>query len=112
MGFLYFIVVSFFIAISMTGQLSQLISANQVVIFSWVRCPFCVKAKQLLGGLSKDVATYDIDQRPDGDAIHAEIIKATQHETVPAIWINGQFIGGFSEVDALHKQGKLEGMLA
>ena len=96
----------------MSGKLAQLVGANQVVIFSWVRCPFCVKAKQLLGGLSKDVATYDLDQLPEGNALHEEIVKATQHETVPAVWINQQFIGGFSEVDALHKQGKLVSMLA
>lgn len=95
----------------MSGKVAQLVAANSVVIFSWVRCPFCVKAKALLGGLSKDVAIYDIDKMPEGDALHQEIIQTTNHETVPAIYIKGQFIGGFSDVDALHKQGKLEAML-
>lgn len=95
----------------MSGRLAQLTGANAVVIFSWVRCPYCVKAKALLGPLSKDVAIYDIDKMPEGDAIHAEIIAATQHETVPAIWIKNQFVGGFSDVDALHREGKLVPML-
>jgi glutaredoxin 3 len=94
------------------SKLAQLTAANTVVIFSWVRCPYCVKAKELLGGLSKDVAIYDIDQMPEGEELHKEIIKQTNHETVPAIWIKNQFIGGFSDVDALHKQGKLTAMLA
>jgi glutaredoxin 3 len=97
----------------MSGRLAQLTGANAVVIFSWVRCPFCVKAKALLGGLSNDVAIYDIDQMADGNALHAEIIKATNgHDTVPAIWVKNEFVGGFSDVDALHKQGKLTQMLA
>eukprot|EP00672_Neobodo_designis_P015538 CAMPEP_0174849642 /NCGR_PEP_ID=MMETSP1114-20130205/16682_1 /TAXON_ID=312471 /ORGANISM="Neobodo designis, Strain CCAP 1951/1" /LENGTH=98 /DNA_ID=CAMNT_0016084019 /DNA_START=44 /DNA_END=340 /DNA_ORIENTATION=- len=97
----------------MSGRLAQMTGANAVVIFSWVRCPFCRKAKDLLNGLSKDVAVYELDQMADGNALHQEIISATNgHDTVPAIWVRNQFVGGFSDVDALHKQGKIAQMLA
>ena len=95
----------------MSTKLQQLTEKDTVVIFSWVECPFCKKAKELLGGLSKEVAIYDLELMADGDELHKEIIAATKQETVPAIWIKNQFIGGFSEVDALHKQGKLSEML-
>lgn len=95
----------------MTGKLSQLVAADSVVIFSWVTCPYCAKAKALLGDMTKDLAIYDIDQMPEGDALHKEIIQATKQETVPAIFIKGQFIGGASDVEELHKQGKLEPMI-
>ena len=49
----------------MTGKLSQLVAANSVVIFSWVTCPYCAKAKALLGDMTKDLAIYDIDQMPE-----------------------------------------------
>ena len=97
----------------MSGRVAQLTGANAVVIFSWVRCPFCVKAKALLNGVSKDVAVYELDTMADGDALHKEIISVTNgHDTVPAVWVKNQFVGGFSEVDALHKQGKLAQMLS
>jgi glutaredoxin 3 len=92
-------------------SLAPLVASNRVVIFSWVQCPFCVRAKQLFAGLTKDVSAYDIDRMPEGNAIQAEIIKQFNHDTVPAVFIKGQFIGGFSDCDALHKQGKLVPML-
>ena len=97
----------------MASRLPQLTGANAVVIFSWVRCPFCAKAKTLLNSLSKDVAVYELDQMAEGNALHQEIITATNgHDTVPAVWVRNEFVGGFSEVDALHKQGKLAKMLS
>jgi len=89
-----------------------MIAANKVVIFSWVRCPFCVKAKQLFVGLTKEVAVFDIDQMPNGDELQGEIIKAYDHDTVPAVFIKGKFIGGYSDCAALHSQGQLVKMLA
>lgn len=47
----------------------------------------------------------------EGDAIHEEIIKATGHDTVPAIYIDGKLIGGFSDADALNKAGKLKELI-
>ena len=95
----------------MSSAVAKLIASNQVVIFSWVRCPYCVKAKALLQPLSKDVAVYDVDKMENGEALHNEVIKMTGQETVPAVFINGKFIGGFSDTDALHRQGKLVPML-
>ena len=89
-----------------------MIASNKVVIFSWVQCPYCVKAKQLFASLSKEVTAYEIDKMPEGGAIKTEIEKKFKHDTVPAVFIKGQFIGGFSDCDALHKQGKLVPMLA
>ncbi len=93
---------------------AELIASGRVVIFSWVTCPYCVKAKKLLQPLvpPEEYKVYDIDRMPNGDAIHAEIIKATNHETVPAVYINGQFVGGFSDCDALNRQGQLQKLIA
>ncbi len=92
--------------------ITPLIASNRVVIFSWVHCPYCVKAKQLFATLTKDVTTYEIDQMPNGKAMKVEIEKKFRHDTVPAVFIKGDFIGGFSDCDALHKQGKLVPMLS
>lgn len=88
-----------------------LLTANKVVVFGWVRCPYCVKVKTLLDSITKDVSYFYVDKMENGEAIHGEIIKATGHETVPAVFINGSLVGGFSETDALHKEGKLAELL-
>jgi glutaredoxin 3 len=89
-----------------------LIAANKVVVFAWVKCPYCVKVKALLDSVTKDVTYVYVDTVENGEAIREEIIKATGHETVPAVFINGKLIGGFSDTNALNEQGKLLELLA
>jgi glutaredoxin 3 len=93
-------------------SLAALSVSKRVVIFSWVQCPYCVRAKELFAGLTKDVVAYDIDKMPEGGAIKAEIEKQFNHDTVPAVFIKGKFVGGFSDCNALHQQGKLVPMLS
>ena len=88
-----------------------LIDSANTVLFTWAHCPFCVKAKALLTPMTENIKIYDLQSIENGNAIHAEIIKATGHETVPAVYIGGKLIGGFSEVAKLHSEGKLEGMV-
>ena len=98
----------------MSARLPSIVSSNKVIVFSWVRCPFCVKAKQLLGGLvpASEMTTFDLDSMgAEGEALHNEVIAATQHDTVPAIYIKEKFIGGFSDLDSLQKSGELEKLL-
>ena len=92
---------------------TDLINSGRVVIFSWVSCPFCRRAKALLQPMvpPEQYKVYELDQMPYGDAIHDEIIKQFDHDTVPAVFINGKFIGGFSETDALNKSGELQKLL-
>ena len=90
-----------------------LIGSAKVVIFSWVRCPYCVKAKNLLSSMTKDLNVVQLDTMGlDGEKIHHEVIQMTNHDTVPAIFIRGKFIGGFTDVDALNKRGELEALMS
>ena len=91
---------------------AALINSANVVIFSWTRCPYCVRAKALLTPMTKNLKIYELDTMgAEGDSIHNEIIKATGHDTVPAIFIDGKLIGGFSDADALNKAGKLTSLI-
>ena len=88
------------------------VGAAHVVIFSWVRCPYCVRAKALLMPMTKNIKVFELDQMgAQGEHIHRRIIQATGHDTVPAIYIGGVLVGGYSEVDALYKSGKLQPMI-
>jgi len=77
----------------------------RVKIFSTASCPFCVKAKQLLSkwNISYDEAMIDTDQ-----AARRDFAKATNGaRTVPQIIIDGECIGGFTELTELHMDDKL-----
>jgi glutaredoxin 3 len=93
--------------------LAQVIAANKVICIGTTTCPFCIKAKNMLAPIAKDLKVLNINTMGgEGDALQAEIEKTYNHDTVPAVFIAGKFIGGFSETDALNKQGKLAAMVA
>ena len=81
---------------------------KEVKIYSTNYCPFCVRAKKLLE--SKKIAFTEIDVTGDDDA-RRNLAEATGRKTVPQIFIGEALIGGFDDLDALNKQGKLEAML-
>jgi len=81
---------------------------KEVKIYSTNYCPFCVRAKKLLE--SKKIAFTEIDVTGDDDA-RRNLAEATGRKTVPQIFIGEAPIGGFDDLDALNKQGKLEAML-
>lgn len=92
-------------------QIDDLLASNKVVVFSFVRCPFCVKAKGLLNELNIPFKAIEVDQIPEGMALRAELANRTGRTSVPSIWIDGQFIGGMNDgnpgLGPLHAQGKL-----
>ncbi|CAM9345230.1 unnamed protein product [Pylaiella littoralis] len=74
--------------------------STKVVVFSWTRCPFCKKAKQLMEDLLDDPADYEfleLDERQDGNAIRYELSQITGRTSVPQIWIAGKFVGGCND---------------
>lgn len=78
----------------------------RVKVFSTANCPFCVKAKQML---TKWNIPY-VEAMIDSDAsARREFAKATNGaRTVPQIIIDGECIGGFTELTELHMDDKLD----
>lgn len=81
---------------------------SKVVIYTTAICPFCINAKRLLQ--SKGVG---FDERPvDGKpGLRQRMMQKSGQRTVPQIWIGQQHVGGYSELWALDKSGKLDQML-
>ncbi|MFL5262927.1 MAG: glutaredoxin 3 [Anaeromyxobacteraceae bacterium] len=79
-----------------------------VQIYTKRVCPYCTSAKLLLK--KKGVAYEEIDVENDEEQ-RAWLVGATGQRTVPQIFVDGRSLGGFSEVDALDKQGKLDAIL-
>ena len=71
-------------------------------------CPYCTSAKTLLK--RKGVAYEEIDVEDD-DAKRTWLVETTGQRTVPQIFVDGRPLGGFSDIDALDKQGKLDPIL-
>ena len=79
-----------------------------VRIYSKEQCPYCVRAKALLD--RKGIAYEVIDAEHD-DALRAWLVEATGQRTVPQIFVGDRSLGGFSDIDALDRQGKLDAIL-
>lgn len=81
-----------------------------IVIYRTEYCPYCDMAKRLFDEIG---VTYEqIDVTNDAEA-RAELLKRTGGKrTVPQIFINGQSVGGFTDVQALKRTGELDKMLA
>jgi glutaredoxin 3 len=80
-----------------------------VKMYSTGMCPFCVMAERLL--LSKGVTGIEkirVDLEP---AKRAEMMERTGRRTVPQIYIGDTHVGGYEDLAALDKAGKLEALL-
>jgi glutaredoxin 3 len=77
----------------------------RVEIYTGPNCAFCVAAKTLLKQRGLDYAEFRIDLDPlKRDEMLA---RSTQRRTVPQIFINDQHVGGFEELAAADRSGKL-----
>ena len=80
-----------------------------VVVYSKSWCPYCVMAKRLLS--SKGVNFEEIDVEAD-PAIMQKMMAESGQRTVPQIWVGETHVGGFDQLSALDRAGKLDPLLA
>ena len=79
-------------------------------MYSTGLCPFCVMAEKLL--LAKGVQGLEkvrVDLAPDR---RAEMMERTGRRTVPQIYVGETLVGGYDELAALDRAGKLDPLLA
>ncbi|PSP19159.1 MAG: glutaredoxin 3 [Cyanobacteria bacterium QS_8_64_29] len=82
----------------------------EVEIYTWQMCPFCWRAKLLLGWKGVRATEYKIDGDERARTRMAE--RAGGRRTLPQIFVNGQAIGGCDELYTLNGRGQLDGLLA
>ena len=83
---------------------------SQVTVYSTNMCPYCVRAKQLLE--RKGIEYKEVNLSKEAPEVRLELMQKTNHRTVPQIFIKEQFIGGFDQLYALEREGKLDELLA
>ena len=82
----------------------------KVEIYSKMFCPYCVRAKRLLGEKGVSFEEHDITL---GGPRRAEMIqRAHGRTTVPQIFIGDLHVGGTDDLAALERAGKLDPLLA
>ena len=81
-----------------------------VLMYSTEVCPYCVQAERLLAARGvAAIAKVRIDLDP---AKRAEMMQKSGRRTVPQIWIGERHVGGYDDLVALERAGKLEALLA
>jgi glutaredoxin 3 len=84
------------------------IDPHSICIFSKEQCPYCVKAVQLIRSIYKiEPQIIDIGLMQNGREIARLLTIITKQTKVPNIFIFGKHIGGYSELEKIHKSGQL-----
>lgn len=80
----------------------------EVIMYTKGICPYCTRAKTLLQSKNQTFTEISLDEHPE---LIDEMVAKSQRRSVPQIFINGQAVGGFDDINALNQQGKLDELL-
>jgi glutaredoxin 3 len=83
---------------------------KEVTIYTKPGCGYCHAARRLLG--AKGIAFREIDVARDAMLYREMTDRSNGGRTVPQIFIGDRHIGGFDEMNALDRMGKLDPLLA
>ncbi len=81
----------------------------RVEIYTTMMCPYCHRAKKLLGEKGVEFEEIDVTFSPAKRAEMAE--RAEGRHTVPQVFVDGQPIGGSDELAALDSNDELDALL-
>lgn len=82
---------------------------KKIEIYTTEWCPYCHAAKALLEEKGASYAEVDAS---DPEIRAAMIQRARGRRTVPQIFIGETHVGGYDDMAALDRQGKLDPLLA
>jgi glutaredoxin 3 len=80
-----------------------------IEIYTTRYCPYCHAAKRLLSG--KGVEFTEIDVSGDAKGRSDMVARANGRMTVPQIFIGSTHVGGYDDLSALDRAGKLDPLL-
>ena len=79
--------------------------APVVTIYSTAICPYCVAAKNFLKSKGRQWREVRIDLDP---AERDRMVELTRRTSVPQIFVGETHVGGYDDMIALHRAGKLD----
>jgi len=80
-----------------------------VTLYTTPICGYCAAAKHLLRGKGVNYTEIDVMTAPERRAEMTQ--RANGGRTVPQIFIGERHVGGFDEMAALDRAGKLDALL-
>lgn len=79
---------------------------ERIVMYTTISCPFCLRAKSLLGQKYSQFPIKEI--RIDGnDEAREEMVRKSGRRSVPQIFIDNNPVGGYTELAHLDATGEL-----
>ncbi len=81
----------------------------QITLYTSAVCSYCVAAKNFLKSKGQTWAEVRIDTDP---AAREKMMALAKRTSVPQIFVGETHIGGYDDMMALHREGKLEPLLA
>lgn len=82
---------------------------QKVELYTKGHCPYCHRAKALLGQKGVEFTDFEIDKNPELRPPMIE--RANGRTTVPQIFIGDTHVGGCDDLFALESAGKLDTLL-
>jgi glutaredoxin 3 len=80
-----------------------------IQMYTTAVCPYCVAAKNLLK--SKGLEWQEIRIDTDPARLSEMLERSSGRRTVPQIFVNGAHVGGFDDLAAADRSGKLATLL-
>jgi glutaredoxin 3 len=81
----------------------------RVLMYSTGICPYCIMAERLLTAKGiENIEKIRVDLDPQQ---RSEMMQKTGRRTVPQIYIGDTHVGGFDDLNALERAGKLDALL-
>ena len=84
-------------------------ASPRIVMYTTAVCPYCVAAKNFLKSKGQTWEEVRVDTDP---AEREKMVARAKRTSVPQIFIGDTHVGGYDELIALHRAGKLEPLLA
>lgn len=81
----------------------------RVRMYTTAVCPFCQMAERLLQSKGAEIDKVRVDLDP---AERNAMMEKTGRRTVPQIYIGDTHVGGYDDLAALDRAGKLDPLLA
>jgi glutaredoxin 3 len=83
---------------------------NAVTMYTTAVCPYCIQAERLLTAKGViGIAKVRVDLEPQR---RVEMMQKTGRRTVPQIYVGVVHVGGYDDLVALDRAGKLDPLLA
>jgi len=81
----------------------------KVLMYTSAYCPYCTNAERLLQSKGvTDIEKVQIDTAPE---LKIAMMEKTGRRTVPQIYIDERYVGGFDDLRALDLAGELDPLL-